>query len=93
MNTNTALFFQGHALTVGLAARELYTLMPDDEVRLACVSGSLWVTLDHDRRDIILERGQNWTMPARRRCVIYALEASDAQMVAIAAARAPARSN
>lgn len=57
MYTNTALLFQGHPLTVGIKARELYTLQPDDEVCVACVSGLLWVTVDHDRRDIVLERG------------------------------------
>ena len=47
-DTNTALLFQGHPLTVRLAARESYTLQPDGEVSLTCVSGSLWVTLDQD---------------------------------------------
>ena len=85
-DTNTALLLQGHPLTVGLAAHALYTLQPDDDICLACVSGSLWVTLDHDPRDVILERGQHWTMPARRRCVIYALQPSNARMTATAGA-------
>ena len=89
MYTNTAVLLQGHPLTVGIGARELYVLQPDDDVCLACVSGSLWATLDHDVRDIILERGQSFTIPARRRCLIYALERSDARMTT-KAARAPA---
>jgi len=86
VDTHTALLFQGHPVTVGLPAHAFYTLQPDDDICLACVNGSLWVTLDHDPRDVILERGQHWTMPARRRCVIYALQPSDARMTAAPAA-------
>ena len=80
MYTNTASLLQGHALTVGIRARKIYALRPDGELRVACVSGALWVTLDNDPRDIVLERGQSWTIPARGRCLIYALGASEARL-------------
>jgi hypothetical protein len=82
MDLNTASFLQGHAMTVGIGSRALCVVRPDADVCLACVGGTLWVTLDHDLRDIILEPGQHWTIPARKRCLIYALQASHACLTA-----------
>lgn len=83
MHTNTDRLFQGHALSVYLAPNELYILQPDEEVRLECRGGTLWLTLDHDLRDIVLESGQRWTIPASGRCIIYALQTSEVSMMTV----------
>lgn len=53
-----------------------------------CVSrGSVWVTLDNDGRDIVLEPGESFAVPAGRRVVVYAFEVS---LVALRPAEAAA---
>lgn len=83
----TALVAQGYAVTVGIRAHEICRLRPDDPLSVACVSGTLWLTVDHDARDIVLERGQSCVVPAQRRCLVYALQASEARFSATASVR------
>jgi hypothetical protein len=45
-------------------------------VGIECRSGSVWITLDHDRRDIVLAPGQRFVGDAHRRMLVSALEAS-----------------
>jgi len=42
--------------------------------QVTCGSGSLWVTLDHDLRDIVLERGQAFAVRADQRALVFALD-------------------
>jgi hypothetical protein len=42
-------------------------------VQILCRSGSLWVTLDGDPRDIVLDAGDQFTATEHRRALIYAL--------------------
>ncbi len=62
--------------TLSLPARAIHALRDAQGHQLTCHQGCLWVTLDHDPRDIILEPGQSFTLPDSRRAVIYALEDS-----------------
>ena len=73
----TSTLLQGYPMTVGLGYRDLYVLTEPAEVRLACLRGCVWVTVDHDMRDIVLEAGEGCTVPAAARCLVYALEASE----------------
>jgi hypothetical protein len=84
----TSTLLQGYPVTVGLAYRDVYVLAEEAEVRVSCLRGCLWLTLDHDRRDIVLEAGEGCTVPAGARCLVCALEASDLRRRA-AVARAP----
>lgn len=43
-------------------------------LKLACREGTLWLTLDHDLRDIVLEEGQSFTGTQHRRALVYALK-------------------
>ena len=45
-------------------------------VRVSCNEGCLWITLDNDPRDIVLEPGQFFAGTQHRRALIYALQAS-----------------
>jgi len=44
--------------------------------RMECVDGCVWITLDGDPRDIVLEAGQTFTADRNQRALIHALEAS-----------------
>jgi ferric-dicitrate binding protein FerR (iron transport regulator) len=59
-----------------LEKRALFDLADAAGVQIACDEGLLWVTLDHDPRDIILARGESFFTTEHRRAVVYALEAS-----------------
>lgn len=59
-----------------LAKSELLTLSDIPEHVLSCGSGELWVTIDGDRRDIILAPGESWKIESRVPVVITALRAS-----------------
>ncbi len=57
-----------------LAHRDLHSLPDAAGVQIRCQSGSIWVTLDHDTRDIVLNPGQSFATPEHRRAIIFALE-------------------
>ncbi|MEO7391523.1 MAG: DUF2917 domain-containing protein [Ramlibacter sp.] len=65
-----------------LARRALLTIDDAAGVDLACHEGSLWITLDHDTRDIVVEAGGRFTTQEHRRAVIYAMEPSRLTLVA-----------
>jgi hypothetical protein len=57
-----------------LAARRLFDIPDAAAVQIRCTAGSLWITLDHDPRDIILAPGESFTTGEHRRALLYALE-------------------
>jgi hypothetical protein len=59
-------------------------------VQILCRSGSLWVTLDGDPRDIVLDAGDHFTATEHRRALIYALGPATLSLSMASAAR-PAR--
>ena len=74
---------------VAMLRRTLLEL-PRGELTIGCASGSLWLTLDHDPRDIVLEAGERIALDGRSRALAYALE--DAVLeVAPVSARAAAK--
>lgn len=54
---------------------------------LACLSGTLWATLDDDLRDIVLEPGDSWIVPVGKRCLLYALDAAELRIEPLQAPR------
>lgn len=44
--------------------------------RVECLKGCLWITLDYDSRDFIVEAGQSFTADRQQRALIHALAAS-----------------
>lgn len=47
--------------------------------RIECVAGVLWITQDHDPRDIVLTAGRSFRLDRGGRAVVYALD--DARLV------------
>lgn len=58
---------------IGLAARSLFEIPDAANVQIQCQRGSLWLTLDDDPRDIVLEPGESFVTGEHRRALLYAL--------------------
>jgi hypothetical protein len=53
--------------------RSLFSVPDAAGVEITCREGSIWITLDHDVRDIVLDAGQSFVAGEHRRALIYAL--------------------
>jgi Protein of unknown function (DUF2917) len=69
-------------MTVEMAHRALLVVPDAAGLALVCRSGSLWVTLDHDARDVILNPGERFATAGHHRAIVYALEASTLRLEA-----------
>lgn len=65
-----------HAAPRSLAYRALYRVPSAAGVRIVCTAGCLWVTLDGDPRDILLEAGDSFEADAPAPALLYAMEPS-----------------
>lgn len=63
-------------LSLTLADGAIFELPDAHEVDIECRTGALWITLDHDRRDIVLAPGEHFRGDSHRRALIAALESS-----------------
>jgi hypothetical protein len=61
-----------------LAARQILAIDDASGLQIDCSAGSLWITIDHDPRDIVLEPGESATDLGTGRALVYALQ--DAQL-------------
>jgi hypothetical protein len=61
---------------LGLERRGLFEIPDVAGVQIRCTEGSLWITLDHDLRDIVLAPGDVFTGSEHRRALVYALQPS-----------------
>jgi hypothetical protein len=82
---------------LSLANRAIFSLPDAAGVGIECRSGSVWVTLDHDPRDIVLAPGERFEADQHRRVLVSALEpscitVSGSQPAALPAREEPARS-
>ena len=77
---------------VSLPKRSVFAVPDGAGVGIECRSGSVWVTLDRDARDIVLAPGERFESTEHRRVLVSALEpscitVSDAQPAAIPLAK------
>jgi hypothetical protein len=61
---------------VSLPVRSIFAVPDGAGVGIECRSGSVWVTLDNDRRDIVLAAGERFEGTDHRRVLVSALESS-----------------
>jgi len=69
-------------LGLSLPKKGIFTLPDAHGVDIECHSGSLWITLDHDLRDIVLSPGQRFRSEAHSRALVGALEPSCVRFMA-----------
>lgn len=60
-------------MMIELAHRSLHQVPDAAGQRIQCQSGTVWITLDHDTRDIVLEQGESFSSPEHKRALVYAL--------------------
>jgi len=65
-----------HRYQLSLEPRGLFEIPDVSGVQISCTQGSLWITLDHDTRDIVLEAGDSFVSTEHRRALVYAFQAS-----------------
>jgi hypothetical protein len=71
MDTNA---LRGEAVWLGKGA--FHTIADVAGLQVNCGEGSLWLTLDNDPRDIILEPGDSFFTTEHRRGLVYAFAPS-----------------
>lgn len=70
MNTIT------HPADIQLQPRALLSIDDASQVRITCREGTLWITLDNDARDFVIEAGDDFTTAEHRQALTYALQPS-----------------
>jgi hypothetical protein len=62
-------------------------VIPQGALRLVCREGSVWITLDHEQRDVVLQPGEVFTTRPQQRAIAYALQASVLRLEPVVCAR------
>ena len=73
-----------------LEHKALYSLPDAAGLAVTCDQGVVWLTVDGDPRDFVLEAGETFESPDRARVLIYALARSQIRIADADAAAAPA---
>ena len=79
---------ESNPTTLFLKHRAMFSLPDPAGVEIGCHDGVLWITLDNDPRDIVLQAGESFTPDTHERALIYAIKPS---IMALAAPRAASR--
>jgi hypothetical protein len=61
-----------------LARRQVHKIERAGGVRIVCRKGTVWITVDGDATDYVLERGETFVAAPEARALVYAL--SDARI-------------
>ena len=77
------------AFSLNLRRQAMFSVPDAANVRIACVEGAVWITLDNDPRDVTLDECGVFTTQAHRRAIVYALKPSTITVAAKAPAKAP----
>lgn len=71
-----------HPGRFAMLRRTVLELPQGRELQVACGAGALWLTLDNDLRDIVLQQDESFRVPADRRALVYAFRDSVLEMSA-----------
>ena len=62
--------------TVSLPAKQLFEITDASSARILCTAGCLWLTLEDEPRDVILEAAETFETAEARRALLYAIQPS-----------------
>jgi len=68
------------SVEISLAPHGLFEVADPAGRRIECSRGTVWLTLDGDTRDVILEAGESFFTTEHRRALVYALGAASLQV-------------
>ena len=80
-----------HQYQVSLGHQGLFDIADAAGVTVRCDRGTVWLTLDNDPRDIVLDAGEVFTTDDHRRALVYALSAATITLQAAIQPQARAR--
>jgi Protein of unknown function (DUF2917) len=80
-----------NAFSLNLRHQALFSVPDAANIRIACVEGTVWITLDNDPRDIVLDARGVFTTQEHRRALVYAMEPSTITVTPSTLAAAPQR--
>jgi hypothetical protein len=66
-----------YPLPHSLPRGKLLAIADASQVELQCLQGCLWITVDYDVRDIVLEPGDTFRADVKRRALVFALKPSE----------------
>ncbi len=75
-SSSSAPFTPSSRFDVSLPHRAVFSVPDGAGVGIECRSGSVWVTLDRDTRDIVLAPGERFEGTEHRRMLVSALQSS-----------------
>lgn len=73
---------------LSLAHQGMFSVADAAGLQMTCREGSVWITLDHDTRDIVLSAGESFLTTQHRRAIIYALGPSSLSLALAPAVQA-----
>ena len=74
---------------LNLERRAMFNLPDAAGVQIVCRDGTVWITLDNDPRDYVLEAGDSFTNAEHKRALIYAMQPSSIAVTSGMAQRSP----
>lgn len=78
-------------LDLTLTHQAMFSVSDAAGIQITCHEGSLWVTLDDDQRDIVVDAGGSFLTTEHRRALIYAMKPSSLSLVMAATTAQPRR--
>ena len=69
--------------SLNLRKQAMLTVPDASKVRIGVTNGSVWITLDHDSQDYVLEACGVFTTSQPRRAIVYALQPSSITVAAV----------
>jgi hypothetical protein len=70
-------------ITLSLCRRQIHAIDDAAGWRIACRSGAVWITLDGDLTDYVVEAGEAFETPRHARALVYALGAARIDLEAL----------
>lgn len=76
MNTNCHEQIDNYNFSMNLGHQAMFSVPDASKVRIGVTQGSVWITLDNDTKDYVLDACGVFTTQEPRRAVVYALQPS-----------------
>lgn len=83
INCNQAANSNNSNFSLNLRKQAMFTVPDASKVRIGVTDGSVWITLDSDTKDYVLDACGVFTTTQPRRAIVYALQPSSITVAAV----------